>query len=324
MVDHERACRLKGSEGSKVKGKITIKDKIVTLKRQKPDLNAQTIASMLGTTPSYVYKVWSQYVRREVKKRGRSWDGGGLSVPFNVHGWFFYNQVPSSWYVRCPYGVIDNRNRMKLDRTRLYTFCIFPCGSVLIFPFFKGLTNWKQLLRERLGSWLTIEEIENFMDSLTEAGRKEFAFHTPFVPKNVAIRIRGLGSFKTDTTPYPDGTTEFVVDPGFEKRLSLIEQNLANADRALRALIRVSEKIEGSLKKLKDKIFLLRENLCYMSSGEKRVFNRIVMVMDHQFSNSDYNRDMEGNLRFEDILYPLFSWRGIKSLLFEGFMRKGR
>jgi hypothetical protein len=57
------------------------------------------------------------------------------------------------------------------------------------------------------------------MDSLQEIGKKEYAFDTPGVPKNYKITVKGVGTVHSDTTPYPDGTTEWSFDPGFERSI---------------------------------------------------------------------------------------------------------
>lgn len=220
-----------GSERSNNKGKkqkATIKEQIIALKLFNPRLSPAEIAKQLTTTVAYVYKVWSIFVRKQVKISRRAKDGSLQEpvLPVHVHGWFYYNQVPRGWYRRCPYRVVDNRNRMKLARTRLYTFCIYPSGSIFVYPFFKELTEWKDLLRDRISYWLNDNEVQLFMDTLHVLGRKEFAFKTTGVPLNLNIRVKGLGSFKTETTPYPDGTTEFTVDPGFDKRINNLESNL--------------------------------------------------------------------------------------------------
>jgi len=230
--DEERSEGLgKSSFESKVK-EASLKDKIVAMKLFNPKLKAKEIAHQLGSTKNYVWKTWSEFVRKEVSSSERANNFSPL-VPFHVHGWFYYNQVPASWYVRCPYGLVDNRNRLKLCRTRLYTFCIYPSGSVFVYPFFRELTGWKDLLRQELGKWLLDDEIQVFIDSLSVIGQKSMAAHTPNVPRNYNFHVKGLGKFKTDTTPWNDGTTEFEVDVGYEKRLSTIEGNMDKVGRAV-------------------------------------------------------------------------------------------
>jgi hypothetical protein len=65
-----------------------------------------------------------------------------------------------------------------------------------------------------------------FVDSLQKVGKKHFAFHTPEIsPKKFCVNVKGVGKFKADQTPWPDGTLEFEVDPSGERSISQLRED---------------------------------------------------------------------------------------------------
>jgi len=140
--------------------------------------------------------------------------------------------VSAALYGACPVEPSVNRNGQKVFRGRKVSVVLHKNGDFFVYPFFIG---WDEEVTAFLSSWVPggSPHVEAIMRGLQEHGKKEIAFHTPGVPKNYKIRIKGVGTFKTDRTPYPDGTTEYEMDLGFEKRLSSIERNLEKFTNAM-------------------------------------------------------------------------------------------
>lgn len=194
----------------------TKRDVIVKLKLQNPSMSLKEVKDNAGCSYAYAREVWSSYMRRQLTIRGSP-----LS-PLSVHGWFFWNAVPPVWLLNCPLEVSVNRNGQRVFRGRCVSAVFHVSGQVFVYPYFMG---WDLELRDFLLSWWNGERVDLFMGSLVEQGKKEVAFHTPNVPANFKVRVKGLGTFKTDTTPYPDGTTEYEIDPDFLKRLARLEKS---------------------------------------------------------------------------------------------------
>lgn len=198
--------------------KPTNKAKIIHAKLSNPKLNLRQISQLTGISYGYTRKTWSQYARKQVTLKGMP-RSPSFATSFDVHGWFWWQQVPTEYYFSCPVEVSLNRNRQKVFRgSSRFSFVIFPSGHTYVYPFFFG---WREELERWLLTWRSGDDARLLLDNLVENGQKHFAVHTPDVPENIRVRIKGVGTFQTDKTPYPDGTcydaiTEILTRGGFK------------------------------------------------------------------------------------------------------------
>lgn len=189
------------------------------MKHENPWMKLKDIAIQLRVDYGYARNVYSKYVRDQVTAKGSALSPSGPQLPFVIQGWHFWNAVPASWYEAAPVEPSNNRNMQKRFQGSSFSVIIHKTGSTFIHPLFGG-RGWKEDFERWLGTWRSPDEVRVFMDSLQEVGKKEYAFAAPGVPKNYKVTIRGVGSFHTDTTPYPDGTVEYSFDPGFQRTVT--------------------------------------------------------------------------------------------------------
>ena len=185
------------------------------MRRENPRMSLKDIAIQLGVDYGYVRNVHSRFVKAQVTAKGQASEP---LLPFRVQGWYWWNAVPASWYGDCPVPVSDNRNGQRRFQGSSFSFIIHKNGDCFINPLFGGV-GWKEEFEAWLRTWRAPDVAKLFMESLQEVGRKEYAFFTPGVPKNYKVTVKGVGTFSTDTTPYPDGTTEWRFDAGFQRSI---------------------------------------------------------------------------------------------------------
>jgi len=260
----------------------SIKNIVTELRQKYPKLNY-----------SYARRVWSEYTREKVTNKGVKGNtlrgspstslsvgalpglvpGGGL--PFDVHGWSFGNHVTGRWYVACPGVMCDNRNEQKRFQGSWFSFVIHKQGKCAVYPLFNAPPDrWKGELEDWISSWMGVDAAKLFMMDLREDGRREYAFNTPGVPKNVKVRIRGLGTFSTDTTPFPNGTTEFTADPGFGKLIGEAREAANTAVQISRNALSVSAVTSEQLGKFAEQLELHYQVLM----GIQKAIERLVEI----------------------------------------------
>lgn len=215
-----KGIALKGHKRSQLEDTLkagTKKDAVIHLKLQNPSVSLKQISMNVHCNYDYARRVWSKFVKKQVTIRGSPFP------PFDVHGWFKWTQVNPIIYESCPIEPSENRNRQKSWRGKRSSLVFHKKGSIHLYPYY---ADWEDEVRQFLLSFVPdgLPHVEAVMQSFKDHGRKEIAFHTPRVQKNYRIRIKGVGTFQTDATPYPDGTTEYVADLGHEKRLDRIEK----------------------------------------------------------------------------------------------------
>lgn len=177
--------------------------------KSNPSLKQKDIARITGASYGYVRKVISRWRREQVTSRGGP---RGPWLPVGVHGVWFRQEVPVEDYVRCPLPVSGNRNRQKVFWGRFVRAIFFPSGVVVVYPLGFG---WREELRSWLLSWMGDEGyVDLFLDGLASGGEYHIASWIPpgFMPKQLSFRVKGLGRFHVDKTPFKD-TLEFQVDP---------------------------------------------------------------------------------------------------------------
>ena len=195
---------------------MTIKHLVIEAKLNNPHLNLRQIAEYTKTTHGYARKVWSIYCRKKVTKKGEPF-------PFFVKTFGFWNEIQPRFYYECPIGPSDNRNLQKVYSTPYFSFVIHKNGSVFVYPFTK---DWRPLLRDWLLTWMDFDMVELLLSNLVMEPRKHVSFYAPGVPTKYRIKIKGIGTFSTDRTPFPKGTMEYEMDPFFERRLNSIEKTM--------------------------------------------------------------------------------------------------
>jgi hypothetical protein len=211
------------------------KTRIIELFKRNPALSRRELSDITGAKYGHVRNVVSRYVRGEVTRRGSP-----SGVGFGFHGWYWSGLWDSNLYGLCVGVVVANRNGMKRFQGESFSFLLHRNGRVSLFPIVDDEGVWR---RELLG-WLKLW-VGN--DGLAEAllkpanfglvGSKSWAVHTPGVPLKVNFRVKGVGSLKTDPTPFPDGTSEFELDPNLERRLLMIERSVIRLADSLEKLV---------------------------------------------------------------------------------------
>jgi len=193
---------------------------IIQWKLNYHDMTLKEVATNLRCNYDYVREVWSKYVKHEITKSGKPTKRGRPPLPFSVHAWFFWSQVPTDWYVRCPVGVSDNQNRQKVFRDRLFTFVIYDSGKAYVYPNFPKLGDkWRVALRGWLSGWCEPEPhgvagADLFLESLQKVGKVHYAFDGSGTVaeklKGLKVNLKGFGKFGVDETPHG---TSYEVEP---------------------------------------------------------------------------------------------------------------
>lgn len=220
----------------------TIKELVIQAKINNPDLNLREIAEYASTTHGYARKIWSQYNRKRVTTKAEAF-------PFFVKTFAYWNQIQPRYYGLCPVAPSDNRNLQKVFSTLYFSFVIHRNGSVFVYPFSK---NWKPLVKEWLLSWMEADMVELLFSSLVEEPKKHVSFYAPGVPTKYRIRIKGIGTFCTDRTPYSKGTMEYEMDPFIERRLNSIERSMEIFAEGMREHMALIKEIRELVKELRE------------------------------------------------------------------------
>lgn len=150
-------------------------------------------------------------------------------LPFGFHGFYWSGLWRAGLYSACLGVVVANRNGMKRYVGECFSFLMQKNGRVSVFPFVDDEAVWRGELDAWLRTWILEEGLVDALlkeANLCQVGAKSWAVHTPGVPQKICFRVKGVGSLKTDPTPYPDGTSEFELDPELDKRLRNIEAEL--------------------------------------------------------------------------------------------------
>jgi len=129
--------------------------------------------------------------------------------------------------------------------------------------------GWREELREWLLTWMDRDLVDLFMNSLVEHGKREVYWHTPGVPKKIRMRIKGIGSFVTDSTPYPDGTTEFEFDPKLMSRIERIERLMERQARTMETFAVAMEEHVKLVKALQEAAEALKQAVSYRPRESK-------------------------------------------------------
>ena len=212
----------KGNRGHKRRTQPNLKSFIIEIYKNHPDLSLKRIAEISGASYNYVRKVISMWRRGEVTFRGGP---STPSLPVHVHGFWFVARLPPDDYVRCPLPVSNNRNRQKVYRGRFVRVVLFPSGNMVVYPLYPGLPDWRDELKRWLESWLPSGYVELVLKSLESRGEYQISAWIPpnYLPKTLKFRIKGLGKFHVDKTPFKD-TLEFTADPEFLKMGGMLRE----------------------------------------------------------------------------------------------------
>lgn len=205
----------------------TKKDLIIQFKLNNPQTTLKDIAFFIKASHGYARNVWSEYCRARMTTKAEPF-------PFFVKTFGFWNAGPAWWYRECPVWPSDNRNLQKVYSTPHYSFVIHKPGTVFVYPFTR---DWKQRLEKWLSGWMDPDTVALFFDNLIRQPRRHVSFYAPGVPTKFKIRIKGIGTFATDTTPYPKGTMEYEMDPGFERRIHSLERGVDESVRVQRQIV---------------------------------------------------------------------------------------
>lgn len=238
--------------GGHIERPQTKKWEIIQYKLQEPKTTLKEISQRVKANYDYTRRVWSRFQRQRVTEKGEP-----LS-PISVRPFFLWNQVPADWYLRCPVEASLNRNGQKVWRGGRVSFVVHRGGMVYVYPYFEG---WEGELGAWLSGWVGRDGAEVFLGSLQPYGR-HIAAYAPGFPRGVVFRIRGVGTFKMDRSPYPDGTVEYEGDPGFERRLRGVEKVLESvASSMARFGVAMEEhlKLIKSLQELVDEMRRMRQ-----------------------------------------------------------------
>lgn len=214
----------------------TLKSSILKAYHADPNISRRAIAVLTGASYGTVRNVISRFNKVQVTTRGSpkppySAGGvaGGRGLPFSFHGWFWSGSWPSDLYEKCPLSVGGNRNGQKRFAGSAFRFVLHKGGKVFVYPR-HGLPaeQWRVSLLEWLQSWVHPRRAVALIGeaNLRRVGAKSYAVHAPGVPQRINVRLKGIGSFKSDRTPFPDGTLEYEVDPLLDKRLRKIESTI--------------------------------------------------------------------------------------------------
>jgi len=252
------------------KGKTRKKaELILALKRNNPDLTASEIATIVGTTENYVYKVLS---KGKVERWGLNRSESDNRV-VGVHGlWFYEDVVLREWYEVLDAPVVNRRTGMKQvgfkERGDPCACQIHKNGRVVVYAFRPG---WKRWLREELvrRGWK-----EGWADLLVSGLRfeaKTIEAHTRVEGgwlNNKFILKTAFGVFVLrDDSPerntlelklsVPD-LSKFLGLPEIQKRIEVLERGSVTTLQNLKTLTALLVKMSYDLEEIKQ---LLKEFL---------------------------------------------------------------
>lgn len=143
------------------------REAILAFKTAHPLETLKNVASELGVSYGYARRIWSQYLRREIKLKGMAYKPSFSST----HYW--YNDLDPSWYDRAPMQMSDDISEKKTYRTSHYTFEIHPGGMSYFFVYFPEFRDiWVRSLTAWLKTWLSESEVDQFMNTLYTMSRR--------------------------------------------------------------------------------------------------------------------------------------------------------
>jgi hypothetical protein len=218
--------------------------KIISVYRNNPNISRKVLAEIVGAKYGTVRNVVSHYVRMQVTGRQRP----RPELPFSFHGFYWSGLWKSELYGVCPAGVVANRNGMKRFVGESFSFLLQKNGRVSVFPFADDENVWRRELLGWLKSWIVENGLAEALlkeANFCQVGRKSYAVSTPGVPQKINIRVKGVASFKTDPTPYPEGTSEVEIEPDFIKRLASIEARLDRLTSVVEKFSLTLERLSG-------------------------------------------------------------------------------
>lgn len=200
------------------------KERVITAKLQNMKVSLKIIAENEGASYSYTRKVWAKYLKSLVTNKDQPIPPLDSPFPFQVHNQGMFGEGSTRWYRDCPVEASKtNRNAQKTYGTPHYSITFHKGGKYQIYIY---TVDWADELKKWLSSWMDPEDSQVFFDYLIDAGGKHYCVSTPGVPLGFKIKIPGIGKFETDKTPFPKGTSEFIVDPGFPRMLKSINRSI--------------------------------------------------------------------------------------------------
>ena len=200
---------------------LSKKELVITAKLQNLEVSLKVIAKNESVHYGYTRQVWAKYKKSLLTNKGGPLPPLNIPFPFQVHNQGLFGEGSTRWYADCPEKAsTTNRNAQKTHGTPHYSITFHKSGKYQIYIY---TVDWDSELKKWLSEWMEEEDRHVFFDYLIDFGGKHYAAHTPGVPLGFKINIPGIGRFETDRTPFPDGTSELVMDPGFERRLDRIE-----------------------------------------------------------------------------------------------------
>ncbi len=208
----------------------SVKDRVISAKIQNPKLSLKVIASNEGTSHSYARNVWSEYRQKLVTLEGGPIPPVPADFPFLVQNQGFTLDGPTYWYIDAPLAINNQKNRQKVHKSPYYSIVFHTRGSVQLYVYHM---DWEKELRNWLSDWMHKDDLIVFFDHLIDRDGKHFTVDAPGVPRGYKFTIPGVGTFATDSTPFKKGTIEFEVDPGFDKRLRVMESALVGQQQVL-------------------------------------------------------------------------------------------
>ena len=214
-----------------------LKQRIIEVFKKAPSINRRELSVIVGASYGTTRNVISKYVRGEVTKRGSP----PSELPFSVHGWYWSGLWRRGLYESCSGVVVEgNSNGMKRFLGNNFSFILHKGGRVAIYPFVDDESVWRCEVLGWLKTWVVEDGLAEALlkeGNLKQVGSKSWAVHTPGVPSKICFRVKGIGSLKTDPTPYADGTSEFELDPLLDKRLRGIEVSILSLASDLQSLV---------------------------------------------------------------------------------------
>lgn len=189
------------------------------------DISLKIIAKNEGVNYGYARTSYAKYKRKLVTNKDQPIPPLDSPFPFQVHNLGMFGEGSTRWYKECPVEPsTTNRNAQKTYGTPHYSITFHKGGKYQIYRY---TVDWKKELKKWLSEWMDYEDRNVFFDYLIDSGGKHYCASTPGVPLGFKINVPGIARFETDKTPFPNGTTEMIMDAGFERRLNRIEGIIA-------------------------------------------------------------------------------------------------
>ena len=256
------------------------KDIVIAVKLQNPDVSLKNISRIEGISYIHTRREWSKYKKLVSMLKGEAIPPLDSPFPFNLHHVSFEGTGPTSWYEKCPVEPSTNRNSQKSYATSYYSFVIHKRGKHQIYIHHP---EWRNKIREWLLEWLHEEETHLLLEYVTDRGGKHYAVDAPGIPKGFSLNVLGIGKWGVDKTPYPDGSMEYEVDPGFVPRLNRIERFI---ERQVQITGNMVNAQEIYAKGMREHMVLIKE-LQDVSRNQQQIskdFNKAINFMMESFN----------------------------------------